>query len=413
MSSISNQPTVSNQQLVNQIIALIKRGDIDQVVAEIERSGVERSQLNDDANFKQHLIFTCSVIPDDSLATKMGNVLKKMGINPGQVDTLSQTPLYYACREGKLQFTEWLLQNGCNVNHIDTYGQNPIFYACREGKLETVKKLINHNSHLDLVDNNGQTPLFYAVKHGRVDVVELLLTNGARPNVVDNKGNTPIALAKRANKHQVIDMLVKHGAPPIQDQSQKNKAKKQVLPPQPPKPKVNERKIPQKYQLTILKDGCYQPVTEAEFEQLKAEYPEISQYFDQPEGSELIELLPIPEVAESAPIYDSWDKAAMRLLNNLWKHSNAWIFHEPVDPVKLNILDYFDIIKQPMDLSTVKQKLKNNEYLKLADFLHDVQLIFDNCLLYNKETKQVTLMCTSVKEEFEKQYHVLNLDFYV
>ena len=103
----------------------------------------------------------------------------------------------------------------------------------------------------------------------------------------------------------------------------------------------------------------------------------------------------------------------MRLLNNLWKHSNAWIFHEPVDPVKLNIQDYFDIIKQPMDLSTVKHKLKNNEYLKLADFLYDVQLIFDNCLLYNKETKQVTLMCLSVKEEFEKQYHVLNFDFYV
>lgn len=55
----------------------------------INNSGLEPSQLNDDANFKQHLIFTCSVIPDDGLAIKMGNVLKSLGINPSQVDTLS------------------------------------------------------------------------------------------------------------------------------------------------------------------------------------------------------------------------------------------------------------------------------------------------------------------------------------
>jgi hypothetical protein len=53
----------------------------------------------------------------------------------------------------------------------------------------------------------------------------------------------------------------------------------------------------------------------------------------------------VPEVPENIPIYDSWDKAAKRLMNNLWKHSNAWIFHEPVDPKKLNIPDYFDIVK--------------------------------------------------------------------
>lgn len=80
----------------------------------------------------------------------------------------------------------------------------------------------------------------------------------------------------------------------------------------------------------------------------------------------------VPEVSDSVPIYDSWDKAAKRLINNLWKHPNAWIFHEAVDPIKLNIPDYLDIIKNPMDLSTVKTKLGNNEYTKISDFLNDV-----------------------------------------
>jgi hypothetical protein len=78
------------------------------------------------------------------------------------------------------------------------------------------------------------------------------------------------------------------------------------------------------------------------------------------EVEDAIEGLQIPDVPENAPIYDSWEKAAKRLINSLWKHSNAWIFHEPVDAMKLGIPDYFDIVKQPMDLGTVKTKLGNN-----------------------------------------------------
>jgi len=56
-------------------------------------------------------------------------------------------------------------------------------------------------------------------------------------------------------------------------------------------------------------------------------------------------------------IYECWDKAAKRMIANLWKNGSAWIFYEPVDIVKLGIPDYHDIIKQPMDLGTVKNKL--------------------------------------------------------
>jgi hypothetical protein len=59
-------------------------------------------------------------------------------------------------------------------------------------------------------------------------------------------------------------------------------------------------------------------------------------------------------VPDSVSIYDSWDKVAKRIISSLWKNNHAWIFHEPVDPVKLGIPDYFDIIKNPMDLGTIK-----------------------------------------------------------
>lgn len=110
------------QNIVNNVIALIKKGDIDQVVTEINRSGVDPSQLVDEPNFKQHLIFSATIIPDDALATKMADVLKNLGVNPAQADSLRQTPLYYAAREGKNQLCEYLIEHGCSVNHIDTYG---------------------------------------------------------------------------------------------------------------------------------------------------------------------------------------------------------------------------------------------------------------------------------------------------
>jgi hypothetical protein len=136
----------------------------------------------------------------------------------------------------------------------------------------------------------------------------------------------------------------------------------------------------------VLKNGQYEPLSQEEFDIFIKENPQLAKYFDNPDDSTICDDLEIRDVSEQANIYDCWDKAAKRLLNSLWKHQHAWIFHEAVDPIKLNIPDYKDIVKQPMDLGTVKLKLNGNEYTKLQDFLHDVSLIFDNCILYNGES---------------------------
>lgn len=71
------------------------------------------------------------------------------------------------------------------------------------------------------------------------------------------------------------------------------------------------------------------------------------------------------------------------ILEALIKHPASCGFCEPVDPVKLNIPDYFLVISKPMDLGTVRTKLQNNMYFTVVEFKDDVKLTFSNAMRYN------------------------------
>ena len=62
---------------------------------------------------------------------------------------------------------------------------------------------------------------------------------------------------------------------------------------------------------------------------------------------------------------------------------NGGVFNEPVDPEELGIPDYPEIVKCPMDLGTIRQRLEANEYVDASDLAADVRLVFSNAMLYN------------------------------
>src|SRR5690349_12974708 len=47
-------------------------------------------------------------------------------------------------------------------------------------------------------------------------------------------------------------------------------------------------------------------------------------------------------------------EACQKLLTLLMNHELGWPFNQPVDPVALNIPDYFDKILHPMDFGTIQ-----------------------------------------------------------
>lgn len=71
-------------------------------------------------------------------------------------------------------------------------------------------------------------------------------------------------------------------------------------------------------------------------------------------------------------------------------------FRIPVDPQALGIPDYFDIIKTPMDMSTIKRKLDTGAYSDPWKFVDDVCIMFENAWIYNRKTSRVYKYCTKV-----------------
>ncbi|XP_024152915.1 bromodomain-containing protein 2a isoform X1 [Oryzias melastigma] len=79
----------------------------------------------------------------------------------------------------------------------------------------------------------------------------------------------------------------------------------------------------------------------------------------------------------------------------------AWPFYKPVDAVSLGLHDYHEIIKQPMDLSTIKRKMDSREYRDAQQFSADVRLMFSNCYKYNPPDHDVVAMARKLQDVFE------------
>lgn len=77
-------------------------------------------------------------------------------------------------------------------------------------------------------------------------------------------------------------------------------------------------------------------------------------------------------------------------------------FLEPVDPIKLNIPTYLEIIKRPMDLSTIERKLKGGQYSDAQGFIDDIRLMFENCYTFNTRESPVGQCGVNLERSFDK-----------
>ncbi|XP_047236425.1 bromodomain-containing protein 3-like isoform X1 [Girardinichthys multiradiatus] len=88
------------------------------------------------------------------------------------------------------------------------------------------------------------------------------------------------------------------------------------------------------------------------------------------------------------------------VVKTLWKHQFAWPFYQPVDAIKLCLWDYHKVIKNPMDMGTIKKRLENNYYWSASEAMQDFNTMFTNCYIYNKPTDDIVLMAQALEKIF-------------
>ncbi|KAK7824300.1 histone acetyltransferase gcn5 [Quercus suber] len=94
----------------------------------------------------------------------------------------------------------------------------------------------------------------------------------------------------------------------------------------------------------------------------------------------IIKVEDIPGLRDAGWTPDQWGHSRFRISLN--DHVDAWPFKEPVDA--RDVPDYYDIIKDPMDLKTMSKRVESEQYYVTFEmFVADVKRMFANARTYN------------------------------
>jgi bromodomain-containing factor 1 len=135
-------------------------------------------------------------------------------------------------------------------------------------------------------------------------------------------------------------------------------------------------------------------------EQVEFKVPPVPNHTEQPNGSaptsaSAQEHSFVQEAASykqwpSAPVNEGQRRFLLERIRNTKKIKVSLAFKDPVDHVLLNIPQYPDIVKHPMDLATMETKLKAGEYNQIVDFMKDLDQMVTNSELFNGKDHPVT-----------------------
>ncbi|KAI0567085.1 histone acetyltransferase GCN5 [Gracilaria domingensis] len=94
-------------------------------------------------------------------------------------------------------------------------------------------------------------------------------------------------------------------------------------------------------------------------------------------------------------------KHLQSVLDEIKNHDCAWPFSDPVNAEETGAIDYYDVIKNPMDLSTMQQRLDDGWfYVTKEIFIADFKRMVTNCKTYNGKGHYVTEMAVQLEKLF-------------
>uniref|UniRef100_A0A8C7JRJ6 histone acetyltransferase n=1 Tax=Oncorhynchus kisutch TaxID=8019 RepID=A0A8C7JRJ6_ONCKI len=147
------------------------------------------------------------------------------------------------------------------------------------------------------------------------------------------------------------------------------------------------------YAIGYFKKQIIKKLIERKQAQIRKVYPGLSCF---KEGVRQIPIESIPGIRETGwkPVGkgkelkdpDQLYSTLKTILQHVKSHQNAWPFMEPVK--KTEAPGYYQVIRFPMDLKTMSERLKSRYYTTRKLFMADMQRIFTNCREYNPPESQ-------------------------
>ncbi|XP_006835417.1 PREDICTED: bromodomain adjacent to zinc finger domain protein 1A isoform X2 [Chrysochloris asiatica] len=96
-----------------------------------------------------------------------------------------------------------------------------------------------------------------------------------------------------------------------------------------------------------------------------------------------------------------------QLVIELVRHDDSWPFLKLVS--KIQVPDYYDIIKKPIALNIIREKVNKCEYKLASEFIDDIELMFSNCFEYNPRNTSEAKAGTRLQAFFHIQAQKLGL----
>lgn len=97
-------------------------------------------------------------------------------------------------------------------------------------------------------------------------------------------------------------------------------------------------------------------------------------------------------------------KECLKAMDDLMSRPWAQIFLYPIPKDTDFAKDYYAIIKNPMDLTTVRKKIENDEYSTLKQWMNDMTLVWTNAEEFNKPQKIFLALAEQLKRAFHHHY---------
>ncbi|KAK3529075.1 hypothetical protein QTP70_016513 [Hemibagrus guttatus] len=124
----------------------------------------------------------------------------------------SETPLYFAAKNGHLRAARHLIRAGADLNKMSDDRTSPLCAAVDSGHKEVVELLVSEGAEVNgTYYISGWSCLHQAAYKGHTEIVKFLV-NVCSLEVVDDYGITPLFVAAQYGHHQCLEILVNAGA---------------------------------------------------------------------------------------------------------------------------------------------------------------------------------------------------------